>query len=70
MLHEENGAERIYNIITSRYEKENQIEVDIENTLEELNKTYKYRYGEVKGEYGKYYSFYYKNHLNKKNLCK
>lgn len=66
MLHEENGAERIYDIITSRYEKENQIEVDIENTLEELNKTYKYRYGEVKGEYGKYYSFYYKNHLIKR----
>lgn len=66
ILHQENGAEKIYNIITSRYEKENQIEVDIENTLEELNKVFKYRYGEVKGEYGKYYSFYYKNHLIKR----
>lgn len=66
ILMEENGAEQMYDLITSRYEKENKTEADIEKTLEELNKTFKYRYGEVKGEYGKYYSFYYKNHLIKR----
>lgn len=66
ILYEENGAEKMYDLITSRYEKEKKTEEDIQNTLKELGEKFKYRYGTIKGEYGKSYSFYYKNHLIKR----